>query len=261
MAGIEQELVGETHVTIVEEAPQLLGQENPGAAHHLEERFRSIGIELHLGRKATRFTSTPDGVEATLDNDQTVRAEVVLVATGRKPRVDGLGLDRAGIKPTKKGIPIDEHCRAADGVWALGDVTGVAGFTHVADYQCSIVSANIQGNTRSATYSYISAVTYTDPEIASVGVSDEKKAPKGMEIMSAHADCSASARTATYGKDYQGGLQLFADRQAKVLIGAWAVGPIASEWIQLATLAIRARVPLEVLNDTIFAFPASTSNQ
>jgi dihydrolipoamide dehydrogenase len=245
-------------VTIVEEAPQLLGHENRHAAHHLEERFKAVGIKLHLGRKAVKFEGVDGQRTATLDDGTTLSAEVILVATGRKPRVKGLGLEVIGVQPTRKGIPIDEHCRAAENVWAVGDVTGVAGFTHVADYQGQIATADILGKPRAANYSDIPAVTFTDPEIASVGINDPDKAPQGMEVATAQVDINEGARTVTYGKGYMGGMCLLADRNDKVLVGAWAAGPLAGEWIQFATLAIRARVPISTLDDTILAFPTFT---
>lgn len=245
-------------VTIVEEAPQLLGHENSGAAHHLQERFKGIGIKLYLGHRATRFERKGDTRTATLDDGTRLSAEVVLVATGRRPRVDGLGLDRIGVTPTRQGIPIDERCRTAENVWAVGDVTGIAGFTHIADYQGKIVSANILGRSRSANYSDIPAVTFTDPEVASVGLTNPDKAPGGTDIVTAHIDLEQVSRTPTYGEGYKGGLCLYADRKQKVLVGAWAVGPLAGEWVQFATLAIRARVPIAVLDDTILAFPTFT---
>lgn len=245
-------------VCIVEESSQLLGHECPEAAHHLEQRFRGIGITLYLGRKAVTFEETKQGSTATLDDGQTLSAQVVLVATGRHPNVRGLGLERVGVKTTKQGVKIDEHCRAGENVWAVGDVTGVAGFTHVADYQGSIASADILGRPRPANYSDIPAVTFTDPEVASVGMTRESQIPKGMEVVTAHVPLTAASRTDTYGTGYQGGLSLFADRSARVLVGAWAVGPLAGEWVQFATLAIRARVPVEVLDDTILAFPTFT---
>jgi dihydrolipoamide dehydrogenase len=245
-------------VTIVEEAPQLLGHENRHAAHHLEERFKAVGIKLHLGRKAVKFEGVDGQRTATLDDGTTLSAEVILVATGRKPRVKGLGLEVIGVQSTRKGIPIDEHCRAAENVWAVGDVTGVAGFTHVADYQGQIATADILGKPRAANYSDIPAVTFTDPEIASVGINDPDKAPQGMEVATAQVDINEGARTVTYGKGYMGGMCLLADRNDKVLVGAWAAGPLAGEWIQFATLAIRARVPISTLDDTILAFPTFT---
>lgn len=245
-------------VTIVEESDQLLSHESPEAARHLEERFRGIGIKLCLGRKAVKFEEADGQKTATLDNGETISAQEVLVAVGRHPDIAELGLDRLGVKTTKQGIQIDEHCRAAENVWAAGDVTGVAGFTHVADYQGHIASKDILGHPHPANYSDIPAVTFTDPEVASVGMTRQEQAPHGVDLVSIEVPLSASSRTDTYGKGYQGGLSLFADRNDKVLVGAWAVGPLAGEWVQFATLAIRAKVPVDVLDDTILAFPTFT---
>jgi pyruvate/2-oxoglutarate dehydrogenase complex dihydrolipoamide dehydrogenase (E3) component len=245
-------------VTIVEEADQLLGHEDPEAARHLEERFKSIGITLYLGRKAIRFEEADGQKTATLDNGHTLSVHEVLVSTSRHPNTAHLGLERIGIKTTKKGLQIDEHCRAGENVWAVGDVTGMAGFTHVADYQGHIATQDILGIPRPANYSAIPTVTYTDPEVASVGITGKGTAPQDMDLISAHVPLNGSSRADTYGHGYQGGLKLFADCNDGVLIGAWAVGPLAGEWIQVATLAIRARVPVDVLEDTIFAFPTFT---
>lgn len=245
-------------VTIVEEAEHLLGHESPDAARYLQRRFHHDGIALHLGRKAVKVDQHDGERRVTLDDGTVLTAEVVLVATGRHALVDGLGLEHVGVKTTRQGIQVDEHCRAAENVWAVGDVTGVAMFTHVASYQASIATADILGTPRPANYDDIPAVTFTDPEIASVGTTSRDRAPQGMEIIEAHAELGEAARTDTYGKGYEGALHLLADRHDRVLVGAWAAGPLAGEWIQWATLAIRARVPIPVLNDTILAFPTFT---
>lgn len=245
-------------VTIVEEGNQLLGHENPGAAKHLEERFKGIGIRLRLGRTAARVEDTAGGKTVTLDNGEVLSAQEILVATGRHADTAGLELEKIGVTTTRHGIQIDEHCRAAENVWAVGDVTGVAGFTHVADYQGHVASQDILGRPRPANYSDIPAVTFTDPEVASVGITSRERAPHGMDLVNVEVPLGAASRTDTYGKGYQGGLSLFADRNDKVLVGAWAVGPLAGEWVQFATLAIRARVPVAVLDDTILAFPTFT---
>lgn len=245
-------------VTIVEEADQLLGHESPDAAKYVQQAFQKRGIKLHLGRKTVKFEKRNGQRVATLDDGQQIAADVVLVATGRHARVDGLGLENAGVKTTKQGIVIDERCRAAEGVWAIGDVTGVAGFTHVADYQGAIAVADMLGHPRPANYSAIPRVTYTDPEVGSVGHTDPKTMPHGVDLITAQVELSAISRTMTYGQNLDGALCLYADRNDKVLVGAWAAGPLAGEWIQFATLAIRARVPIATLDDTILAFPTFT---
>jgi dihydrolipoamide dehydrogenase len=247
-----------SRVTIVEGMDHLLGRENPKAASYLQRRFEERGITVKLGRKVTRVTGGESGRTAALDDGSEISSDVVLVATGRAPCVDGLGLETIGVHPTRRGIPIDEHCRAGEHVWAVGDVTGVAGFTHVADYQAQIAAASILGHPRPANYSAIPAVTFVDPEVASVGITDPSHAPAGMDIVTAHVDLLEGARTETYGKGLEGGMELLAERGKGVLVGAWAVGPLAGEWIQFASLAIRAQVPIHVLTDTMLAFPTFT---
>jgi dihydrolipoamide dehydrogenase len=245
-------------VTIVEEANQLLGHENADAARYLQEQFTTEGIHLRLGRRAVKVERAGEGRTVTLDDGTEVTVEVILVATGRHARVGGLGVERLGIAPGKQGLPVDEHCGVAENAWAVGDVTGVAMYTHIASYQAGIAVADILGRSRVANYSDIPNVTFTDPEIASVGITDPTKAPDGMEVVIAQAGLDETARTETYGKGLTGALSLVADRHDKVLVGAWAAGPLAGEWIHWAALAIRARVPIQVLDDSILAFPTFT---
>lgn len=245
-------------VAIVEGTDHLLGRESPKAAAYVQRRFEERGIAVHLGRKVTHVAGGEGQRTATLDDGSQLTAEVILVATGRSPQVQDLGLETIGVHPTRRGIPVDEHCCAGENVWAVGDVTGVAGFTHVADYQAQIASAAILGRPRPADYRAIPAVTFVDPEVASVGITDGTQAPDGVDTITAHVDLLEGARTETYGKGLEGGMELLADRKAGVLIGAWAVGPLAGEWVQFAGLAIRARVPISVLTDTMLAFPTFT---
>ena len=245
-------------VTIVEEAGHLLGHESPDAAKYVEQSFETQGIRLHLGHKAVKVERKDEGRTVTLDDGSTLVAEIVLVATGRHALTQGLGLERAGVRVETRGITIDEHCRAAENVWAVGDVTGIAMYTHLASYQARIAVADILGKPRTANYSDIPSVTFTDPEVASVGITDPRNAPQGMEIVKAQVDLAQGDRTYTYGEGYEGALCLLADRHDRVLVGAWGTGPLAGEWVQWATLAIRARVPVQVLDDTILAFPTFT---
>ncbi len=246
------------NVAIVEEAEHLLGHKSPDAAKYVQQSFENQGIKVHTGRKTMRFEEK-DGLRvATLDNGQQLSAQIVVTATGRKACIEGYGLENVGIKASPKGIPIDEHCQAAENVWAMGDVTGVAGFTHVADYQGHLAVADMLGRPRNADYTAIPRVTYTDPEVAAVGQTDPKQMPPGVDLITASVDLDSISRTSTYGQELHGALCLYADRASQTLVGAWAAGPIAGEWIQFATLAIRARVPLSVLNDTILAFPTFT---
>ena len=210
--------------------------------------LRVDGVELHLGVQATAARRDGEDYVLTLDDGRELRGDHLLVATGRRPRVHGLGLETVGITREPHGIPVDRHLRAGERLWAVGDVTGVRLLTHVGKYQGEVVAANILGEPREANYEAIPAVVYTDPQAASVG------APK--DRFSAHDPAVGGAKTATYTRAYAGSngfLTLLSDGER--LTGAYALGPEAGEWLQQATLAIRARVPLDVLRDTIQPFP------
>ena len=170
------------------------------------------------------------------------------MATGRRPRVDGLGLETVGVKADHHGIPVDARLRAGERLWAIGDVTGVRLLTHVGKYQGEVVAANILGERREANYEAIPDVVYTDPQAASVGATEAR--------FTATIPVSEVAKTATYTRAYaqsNGFMTLLSDGVR--LTGAYALGPEAGEWLQQATLAIRARVPLDVLRDVIQPFP------
>ena len=161
----------------------------------------------------------------------------------------GAGLETMGIRPDPHGVPVDAHLRAAERLWAIGDVTGVRLLTHVGKYQGEVVAANILGEPREASYEAVPDVVYTDPQAAAVGATEAR--------FSVTAQLSEVAKTATYTHAYaesKGFLTLLSDGQR--LTGAHALGPEAGEWLQQATLAIRAHVPLEVLSDTIQPFPS-----
>ena len=244
-----------SNVSIVESAPRPLAREDPAAGDLIARLLREEGIELWLGQQAEAVRTTAGGVAVQLSGGDEIAADHLIVATGREPRVDGLGLEQVGIEPGKKGIEVDERCRAGDGIWAVGDVTGVAQFTHVASYQGRIAAADIAGERVKADYRAVPRVVFSDPEVAAVGLTAEQAADEGLDVASAQVDLSETDRTETYGKGLQGAAGLVADRGKGVLVGAWAVGPLASEWISAAVVAVKAEVPIAVLEDTMFQFP------
>ena len=185
-----------------------------------------------------------------LDNGETLACERLLVAAGRTPTVDGLGLEQLGVEVGKQGIVVDEYLTAAENVWAIGDVTGVSLFTHVAKYQARVAASNIAGVRRAADYRAVPAVVFTDPQVAQVGTIE------GDGLVNASWDVNRTSRSSTYERPKRKGfVTLYADAERRVLVGAVAVGPEAGEWLQQATLAIRAEVPVDVLRDTIQPFP------
>jgi dihydrolipoamide dehydrogenase len=233
---------------VVEMRDHLLPREPAPLGTALGEALRRDGIELELGRITRSVRRDGADVVLHLDDGRELRGDRLLVATGRRPRVGGLGLETVGVQADAHGIPVDGHLRAGDGLWAIGDVTGIWPLTHVGKYQGRIVAANILGRPREAHYEAVPRVEYTDPQAAAVGATE---AP-----FSATAPLSGVARTAAYTRAYtesNGFLTLLSD--GRRLTGAYALGPEAGEWLQQATVAIRGRVPLEVLVDTIQPFP------
>jgi pyruvate/2-oxoglutarate dehydrogenase complex dihydrolipoamide dehydrogenase (E3) component len=233
---------------VVEMRDHLLPREPAPLGTALGEALRRDGIELELGRTTRSVRRDGADVVLHLDDGRELRGDRLLVATGRRPRVGGLGLETVGVRADAHGIPVDSHLRAGDGLWAIGDVTGIWPLTHVGEYQGRIVAANILGRPREANYEAVPRVEYTDPQAAAVGATE---AP-----FSATTPLSGVARTAAYTRAYaesNGFLTLLSD--GRRLTGAYALGPEAGEWLQQATVAIRGRVPLEVLVDTIQPFP------
>jgi pyruvate/2-oxoglutarate dehydrogenase complex dihydrolipoamide dehydrogenase (E3) component len=236
-------------VVVVEGADRLISREPAPLGHALGEALRRDGIELVLGVHATAARRDGDEFVLSLDDGHELRGDHLLVATGRRPRVEGIGLETVGITPDPHGVPVDSSMRAGERLWALGDITGIWQLTHVGEYQGDVVASNILGHPREANYDAVPRVTYTDPQAAAVGAAEAE--------FSATAKLSEVPKTATYTHAYaesNGFLTLLSD--GEVLTGALALGPEAGEWLQQATLAIRARIPIEVLRDTIQPFPS-----
>ncbi len=234
-------------VALVEGAEHVLAREPAPLGHALGEVLRRDGAELFLGLHATAARRDGQDYVLTLEDGHELRGDHLLVATGRRPRVPD-GLETVGVQAGGHGIPVDARLRAGERLWAVGDVTGVRLLTHVGKYQGEVVAANILGEPREAHYEAIPDVVYTDPQAASVGATEA--------AFSATAAISGVAKTATYTHDYaqsNGFLTLLSDGER--VTGAAALGPEAGEWMQQATLAIRARVPLAVLRDVIQPFP------
>ena len=246
-------------VTIVHRGERLLSREDPAVGALISDTLREEGIELRLGAEAVRVDRHDGERVVTLDSGAQVRAGELLVAIGRSPRARDIGLDTIGIEPAERGVEIDERCRVTDGVWAIGDVTGVMPFTHVGMYQGRIVAADIAGETVRADYGAVPRVVFSDPEVAAVGLTEQQAIEQGIEVTTARVALADSiARPWTYEENPRGQLGLVADRKQQVLVGAWAVAPLAGEWIHYAALAIKTRTPLDVLRDTVAQFPTFT---
>jgi pyruvate/2-oxoglutarate dehydrogenase complex dihydrolipoamide dehydrogenase (E3) component len=236
-------------VALVEATDRLIAREPAALGHALAEALRRDGIELILSARATAAQRDGEDFVLSLEDGRSVRGDKLLVATGRRPRVEGIGLETVDVKVDPRGVAVDSHMRAGERLWAIGDVTGVWQLTHMGEYEGEVVASNILGESREAHYEAVPRVTYTDPQAAAVGAGEAR--------FSATVALRDVARTATYTHAYaesNGFLTLLSD--GEVLTGAYALGPEAGEWLQQATLAIRARVPLDVLRDTIQPFPS-----
>jgi pyruvate/2-oxoglutarate dehydrogenase complex dihydrolipoamide dehydrogenase (E3) component len=247
-----------TEVAIVQGAQRLADREDPRVGDLLREALEKDGIDVRTSAHAQRVVREGDGRVVTLDDGSKLRGQQVLLAVGRRPRATDLGLDALELEPGPHGeVPIDERCQVTDGVWAAGDCTGTMLFTHLAKYQARVAVAGMLGRPVAADYRAIPRVIFTDPEVASVGLTESQAREQGRPVACATLDLtSAIARPSTYEQDPRGEMGIVADCEQRILLGAWAVSPLAGEWIHQAVLAIKAQVPIDVLLDTVAQFPS-----
>jgi dihydrolipoamide dehydrogenase len=259
-----------SQVTLVEAENVLLPGEAAFTGETLAEALHRTGVEVRAGSAAAKAERTDEGLALTLEDGTRLEADRVLLATGRQPRLSGLGLDNLGIdhKPGM-ALPVDATCRVVgaragsaesdetDGgpaLWAAGDVTGLGTHTHTATYQARVAAANILGQRREADYRAIPRAVFTMPAVFAVGASPLGAADAGMTLVTAGFDLQGTAKAAVAGDD-AGRVELYMNPDTGLLVGAAAVGPNAPDWMGEITVAIRAGVPLAVLADTVHAFP------
>jgi pyruvate/2-oxoglutarate dehydrogenase complex dihydrolipoamide dehydrogenase (E3) component len=231
-----------SQVTLLDGGPRVLARVDADAAALVDEALREDGVDIHLNVRAERVMRNSlflaDGTELPFDR--------LLVATGRKPSIDGL--DALDLTISRRGIEVDEHLRAAPDVWAIGDVTGIAPFTHVGKYHARVVAYDMDGRNARADYRAIPATIFTDPQVSMVGDTEGG--------LSATWDLQSVPRLSTYERPKRRGfVKVVADPERRVLKGAVAAGPESGEWLQQLTLAIRAGTPIEVLLDVIPPYP------
>jgi pyruvate/2-oxoglutarate dehydrogenase complex dihydrolipoamide dehydrogenase (E3) component len=246
LAQVVNRLGGEA--VLIDGAEHVLAREPTPLGEALGRTLEAEGIQLALGVEATAARKDGDDYVFELDDGRELRGDRILVATGRRPRVDGIGLETVGVEANEGGIQVDEHLRAGERLWAIGDVNGMWPLTHVGKYEGDVVASNILGEPREANYDAVPRVTYTDPQAAAAGASEDD--------FSGTARLAEVPKTATYTHAYEeskGFLTLLSDGER--LTGAYALGPEAGEWLQQATVAIRGQIPVEVLRDTIQPFP------
>ena len=243
-------------VSLIEGAGRLSPREPHQIGDALHAALMADDIDVRLGVQAQSVRCENGQRVVTLADGREVFGNELIVAAGRRPRTAGLGLEDVGVSITRRGVEVDKHCRAAAGVWAIGDVTGIAAFTHVAKYQGRIAAMDILGHAVEADYRAVPRVTFTDPEIAAVGITtDDEARSRGIQVVTSSIELTSVARAYTYERDPRGTFGVVVDSDRQVLVGAWAVGPLAGEWIHQAVLAVRAEIPVNVLKDTMAQFP------
>jgi pyruvate/2-oxoglutarate dehydrogenase complex dihydrolipoamide dehydrogenase (E3) component len=242
-------------VRIVEADNRLLGLEEPETSAEILRVLEEEGLDVHLGTSVERVAVGGEGV--TLEaGDVRVSGEKVLVATGRRANLSGIGLETIGLDPSAKAIEIDDDCRAAPGVWAMGDCTGKGAFTHVATYQGRIVVADILGRTHAkADYHALPRVTFTDPEIGTVGLTEVQARERGIRVRTGKGSVATSTRGWIHGPGNAGFMKLVEDSDRGVLVGATSMGPWGGEVMSMLSVAVHAAVPAQTLREMIWAYP------
>jgi len=243
-------------VTIVQDRDRLMVREEPEVSETVEAAFRDEGIEIRTGARAERIERRGGSIAVTLSGGAEITGERLLVTTGRLADLNGLGLESAGLDPKARKIKVDDRMRAADGIWAMGDVTGISLQTHVAEYQSAVIAAQILGRDHPpARYDAVPRGIFTDPEVGAVGMTEARASDAGMDTAVAFKRLPLTFRGLIDGLD-RGFIKLVADRGAGILVGATVVGPRGTDMLGMLSLAVHARVPIAELKTMIYAFPS-----
>ena len=243
-------------VTLIEQRERVLLPEEPEACEVVAEVFANEGIDVRTGVGSRSVARAAAGVEVTLDDDERVTGERLLVATGRRTDLRTLGVATVGLDEDDHAVRVDERLRAADRLWAIGDVTGVGPFTHIAVYQARIAAADILGKPAPpADYHALPRVTFTDPEVGAVGLTEQRARHEGIDVRIGFAPLQKSSRGWINKIGIHGFFKLVADHPRGVLVGATSVGPHGGETLGLLTLAVHAAIPVEQLRWMIYAYP------
>jgi pyruvate/2-oxoglutarate dehydrogenase complex dihydrolipoamide dehydrogenase (E3) component len=245
-----------TNVTVVEALDRVLPNEEPEVGALIAETWAAEGITAHVGVRATGVRQDGSNTVVTLDDGTELSAERLLVATGRRVNVAGLGLSTVGFADDVRHVTVDEHMVAGDGLWAVGDVTAVGMFTHVGMYQANIAIASILGEPHAAAdYSAMSRATFTDPEVGSVGMTEAQAIQAGCTITALVQNVAHTTRGWLHGPGNEGLIKIVIDTDRNVIVGATTVGPHGGEVIAFLALAVHAKIPVTTLRQMIYAYP------
>jgi pyruvate/2-oxoglutarate dehydrogenase complex dihydrolipoamide dehydrogenase (E3) component len=243
-------------VTMVEALDRLVAAEEPEASALAAQALEADGITIRTGVAARRVDHNGAGFTITLDAGETLTAQRLLVATGRRANLSGLGLDSVGLDPAGKAVNVDPLMRAGDKLWAVGDVTGHGAFTHVAMYQANIAVRDILGqDARPADYRALPRVTFTDPEIGSVGMTEAQAREAGLSVRIGSTQVPSTSRGWIHKAGNQGFIKVVADAERDVLVGATSAGPVGGEVMGALAIAVHAEVPIDRLRNMIYAYP------
>jgi pyruvate/2-oxoglutarate dehydrogenase complex dihydrolipoamide dehydrogenase (E3) component len=244
------------HVGVIEAIPSLLPLEEAEAGRLLQQVLEAEGIGVRVGHRAIAVAELNGSIAVTLDTYDRVVAEKLLVAVGRRARLSDLGLEQAGVVVENGFIRVDKHMRAGFGLWAIGDASGYGAFTHVSMYQARIAAADILGRPHApADYRSLPRVTFTDPEVGAVGLTEKQARDKGIVVRTGISNQSSSARGWIHKVGNEGFIKLIEDAERGVLVGATAMSPVGGEILSMLTLAIHAQVPISQLRTMIYAYP------
>jgi pyruvate/2-oxoglutarate dehydrogenase complex dihydrolipoamide dehydrogenase (E3) component len=243
-----------TDVVVLEAGPRILGPEEPESSALIAELFEAEGIAVHAGITIDGVAHDGERFHVTC-GDQTFEVEQVLVAAGRTSRIADIGLDTVGVDGTGRFLEVDDDQQVTDGLWAIGDIVGRGAFTHVAMYQSDRVARAILGEPLEPYDTSLPRVTFTDPEVGGVGLTEQQARDRGLSVQVATSSVAESARGFVHGPGHEGLIKLVIDTDRDVLVGATSIGPTGGETLAGLNVAVRAEVPLTTLRNSIYAYP------
>jgi pyruvate/2-oxoglutarate dehydrogenase complex dihydrolipoamide dehydrogenase (E3) component len=243
-----------TAVVVLEVAPRILGPEEPEASELLAEVLQAEGLGVHSGISIDGVAHDGDRFHVTC-GDQTFEVEQLLVAAGRTSRIGDIGLDTVGVDASGRFLEVDDDQQVADGLWAIGDMVGRGAFTHVAMYQSERAARAILGEPQEPYDTSLPRVTFTDPEVGGVGLTEQQARDRGLSVQVKTSSVASSSRGFVHGPGNEGLIKLVVDTDRDVLVGATSVGPTGGETLSGLAVAVRAEVPLSTLRNSIYAYP------
>ena len=247
-----------SQVTVLEGGPRLLAREEPFAAAQVTEALERAGVDVRVGTKAVAVRRDAAGVTVELEGGESVTGDELLVAVGRRPPTDELGLETVGLEPGKT-IPVDDDCRAAGSDWlyAIGDANGRALLTHMGKYQARIVADRILGKEREIVSDGLRSprVIFTEPQVCAVGHTETSAREAGINVRVVEQETSGNAGGSFYGRGTVGTSRLVVDEDRGVIVGATITGSEVADFLHAATIAVIGEVPLERLYHAVPSFP------